>query len=101
MTLPGKIWLPLAVGLVGLAGCAPRLSQAQLTAEAARVQTGPSIIAMQLRTPPAPGDSGMSGAEASVIWKNHLTQIGKPPRRSSQGGSQGGGQPSGNAGSSN
>lgn len=84
MTLPGQSWLPLAAALIGLAGCAPPLSPAQLAAEKAQVQTGPSIIAMQLNTPPGPV-AGISGAEASVIWKQHLAEIGKPLSGGQQG----------------
>ncbi len=77
MTLPGRIWLPLAVVLTGLAGCTPPPSQQQLAAQAARVQTGQSIIDMQVNTPPAPG-AGLSGAEASAIWKHHLADLANP-----------------------
>jgi hypothetical protein len=89
MTIRFCLWLPLGAALAALPGCAPPLSQPQLAAQAARVQTGRSIIDMQLNTPPPP-DAGMSGAEASAIWKAHLAELGKPQRNSERHDRQGG-----------
>ena len=91
MTLPARLWLPLAAALAGLAGCAPPQSPAQQAAEAARVQTGPSISALQLGTPPAPGTPGLTGPEASAIWRRHLAQLASGRGGQASGGSQGGG----------
>jgi hypothetical protein len=89
MTTSFCLWLPLGAALAALAGCAPPPSPPELAAQAARVQTGHSIIDMQLNTPP-PADAGMSGAEASAIWKAHLAELGKPQRNSERRDQQGG-----------